>query len=135
MIKLALVILTFSSFSRAGTVGNGRACAIECPQVYDPLCASDGRTYVNECYLSQARCSDHELNIKYKGECASVRARGIICTTPWCWPTHALVCGSDGVTYDNQCELNNAMCDNEHLKTEHSGPCDGTDTVTDLPLA
>ncbi|KAH3869346.1 four-domain proteases inhibitor-like [Dreissena polymorpha] len=101
-------------------------CVGECPTVYEPLCASDGKTYVNQCYLTNALCSEPTLYQKHAGECASVRARGIICTTPWCWPVHEPVCGSDGRTYENVCELNNAMCDNEHLKVQHRGPCTPT---------
>ncbi|XP_045211197.2 serine protease inhibitor dipetalogastin-like [Mercenaria mercenaria] len=101
------------------------ACPLFCAQdVLDQMCGSDGRTYDSMCEFHLAKCRNPRLQIAFSGQCpVPVQSRGIICTTPWCWPLDEPVCGSDRLTYKNQCELNNAMCDNESLKTEHQGPC------------
>ncbi|CAL4097372.1 unnamed protein product, partial [Meganyctiphanes norvegica] len=45
-------------------------CPNECPNMQDPVCASDGRTYQNECLLQQAACGRHtQLRVVFVGQC------------------------------------------------------------------
>jgi len=40
-----------------------------CPQVYTPVCGSDGETYSNECVFGVAQCEDPSLLSFKEGEC------------------------------------------------------------------
>jgi len=95
-------------------------CEANCPGVWEPVCGSDQETYSNRC---EAECAG--VSVAYEGECASSTglpcesdadcSDGAMCqegfctdiTVPGCecpnvWEP---VCGADGETYANICEL------------------------------
>ncbi|XP_060588084.1 agrin-like [Ruditapes philippinarum] len=131
MIARSLGFLLLFCYVCAGPVDRVPALTVvnDCPlfcdeNIVEPICGSDGRTYDNECELNLAQCRNPRLKFAFNGRCPNrVDSRGIICTTPMCPPFGDPVCGSDGLTYQNECELNNAMCGNESLKKENEGPC------------
>ena len=49
----------------------GVVCSEVCPEIFAPVCGSDGKTYNNECELKVADCKNREedITIAYKGEC------------------------------------------------------------------
>lgn len=128
-------------------------CNAVCQRDFKPVCASDGKSYINECILRVEACkAKKSLRILYNGECGKTHGSnpcetlkcgpyqeceidryGIAtCICPdTCPPVLKPVCGSDGITYDSECELARISCHNgtsvtivSHSLCEHSSTCD-----------
>ncbi|KAL1116864.1 hypothetical protein AAG570_005333 [Ranatra chinensis] len=129
-------------------VGEGRiarcSCGEMCPLELSPVCASDGKTYANECHLRMEACrSRRPLQLIYRGHChsgvnpcRSVECRegehcvidrtGIAsCQCDYrCEHVVRPVCGSDGTTYDSECHLKKSACLNQtRVRVSYSGFC------------
>jgi hypothetical protein len=103
----------------------GCRCICGCPEIYEPVCGADGRTYPNPC---EATCAGVE--IAYRGECVDFCGgiagfpcpEGEVCNLvdpscsvsdlagtcvgepEACPQIYEPVCGCDGITYPNDCE-------------------------------
>lgn len=118
-------------------------CGARCDHTWKAVCASDGRSYHNECLLRREACrARRPLRILHSGAChesnpcATLQcARGQHCDIdrygiatcqcpPPCPPVVRPVCAQDGRTFDSACELRRRACiDHEELREEHAGPC------------
>uniref|UniRef100_A0A8C9RLP8 Agrin n=1 Tax=Scleropages formosus TaxID=113540 RepID=A0A8C9RLP8_SCLFO len=111
-------------------------CPTECVDTNQPVCGSDGLTYSSECELHVRACTRQlDLKVAAQRECEScggvacgwgarcVRNR---CECPTCHgEPFGPVCGSNGVTYDNACELQVASCNlKKNIKVARAGGCD-----------
>ncbi|KAG1696735.1 hypothetical protein DVH05_017957 [Phytophthora capsici] len=139
-------------------VGKTAATAVDCSEALkceetsnDPVCGSDGVTYPNDCVFAAAFCaSGHNadtLFIQSKGECppkdtssssktasssassADLDAVAVFCDLR-CKLTPDNVCGTDGVTYINDCHLLASKCEHPELEKASHGECPTQKTET-----
>jgi hypothetical protein len=96
-------------------------CNIACTLNYQPVCGTDGQTYGNQCELESVSCLRRsDLAVAYNGECVVAQSEcNVACTL-----NYQPVCGTDGQTYGNQCELESVSClRKSDLAVAYSGEC------------
>uniref|UniRef100_A0A668A9S5 Agrin n=1 Tax=Myripristis murdjan TaxID=586833 RepID=A0A668A9S5_9TELE len=111
-------------------------CPEACPQTPDPVCGSDGQSYGSPCEMRAIGCAlQKAIHIQHKGHCDKTCANcsfGAICDAQTgqcvcpseCVESHQPVCGSDGTTYDSECELNVRACKEQmDLRAVSQGDC------------
>ncbi|XP_029975271.1 agrin isoform X4 [Salarias fasciatus] len=111
-------------------------CPSECVESHQPVCGSDGTTYDSECELHVRACTEQmDLRVVSQGECktcgSTVCAWGARCVQNKCecpqcsGEAFSPVCGSDGATYDNECELRVSSCmQKRRIDVARPGSCD-----------
>ncbi|EGZ08374.1 Kazal-like serine protease inhibitor domain-containing protein, partial [Phytophthora sojae] len=63
---LALIVATSAS------ADNNACVVLDCPKNYDPVCANNGFTYLNQCEFDNAACDIHirvQLKVLHTGMC------------------------------------------------------------------
>uniref|UniRef100_A0A4W5QM83 Agrin n=1 Tax=Hucho hucho TaxID=62062 RepID=A0A4W5QM83_9TELE len=126
-------------FGAVCVVKNDKAvceCPEACIQTPDPVCGSDGHSYGSQCEMRAMGCAlQRDIHIQHRGPCDEVCANcsfGAICDgqsgscvcPQECVESHQPVCGSDGSTYDSECELNVRACTKQlELRVLAQGEC------------
>ncbi|XP_039223823.1 agrin isoform X4 [Crotalus tigris] len=111
-------------------------CPTECVASSQLVCGTDGNTYGSECELHVQSCIQQvSIEVAAQGSCkacgATVCSFGAQCVDGQCLCPRceqqplSRVCGSNGLTYDNACELRLAACQQkEELEVVRRGPCE-----------
>ncbi|KAL7978676.1 hypothetical protein Chor_010719 [Crotalus horridus] len=111
-------------------------CPTECVASSQLVCGTDGNTYGSECELHVQSCIQQvSIEVAAQGSCkacgATVCSFGAQCVDGQCLCPRceqqplSRVCGSNGLTYDNACELRLAACQQkEDLEAVRRGPCE-----------
>lgn len=97
-----------------------------CPMIYSPLCGSDGRTYGNECgFNCEKLIAKTPLEIVHVGECDLKIEHLPIEDEVSCMCDYMYdpVCGTDGLTYANRCELECTRNRGTKVRIDHQGEC------------
>ncbi|NXN92087.1 IOV7 protein, partial [Rhinopomastus cyanomelas] len=125
------VVIDCSKYRSAVVDGH---VVVACPRIMKPVCGSDSFTYDNECELC-AHNVEHQTNVTkmHDGEC---KQHNVDCSK---YPTTNTedgkvlvscprnldpVCGTDGTTYNNECEI--CAHNREHrtrVSKKHDGKC------------
>jgi len=84
-----------------------KRCSFPCSKELDPVCGSDGQEYSNECVMRVKSCETKKpiafiIRANDESKCEDCR---FLCTRQL-----AYICGSDGVTYMNECLMRHKSC-------------------------
>ncbi|EFP07680.1 CRE-AGR-1 protein [Caenorhabditis remanei] len=119
-------------------------CSEQCSMNSAHVCGTDGKTYLNECFLKLAACKEQKDIIIWKrgncdevgspcekmecgfwGSCVVKPDRTAECECPSkCEDVMRPVCATNGETFDNECEMKRKSCETKAMiKVKHQGTC------------
>nr|pir hypothetical protein T13C2.5 - Caenorhabditis elegans [Caenorhabditis elegans] len=119
-------------------------CSEQCTMNSAHVCGTDGKTYLNECFLKLAACKEQKDILVWKrgncdeagspcekmecgfwGSCVVKPDRTAECECPnRCEDVMRPVCATNGETFDNECEMKKKSCETKSMiKVKHQGTC------------
>lgn len=116
-------------------------CPSNCEKVMRPVCSKDSRIFSSECEMKKVACTTQtHIEMAYTGFCNKQspcndkmcqygalcveRFNKAYCECPTCSEEFNPVCGSDGISYGNECKLRLEACKHHrNITIFFDGPC------------
>ncbi|XP_055599553.1 ovomucoid-like [Uranotaenia lowii] len=128
-ILLTAVLCTISGLAMARRTrpsATGEWSCPACPYDYTPICGSDGVTYANDCVRFCSASPFGSVAVAYSGECIGAPVETIPTgeyNCPACPYDYTPICGSDGLTYSNDCVRYCSASPFGAVAVAHAGEC------------
>jgi hypothetical protein len=126
IVIVGVAALWVESSQSASIGGQNNICI--CTREFMPVCASNGITYSNKCEFECEKRTLKDLVVIFDGDCADQVADVESCI---CNRMYDPQCGSDGITYGNECMFKCAQKSNHDLKFSSVGECA---EISNLPM-